>query len=71
MESLGRFWYYLKATQGPHCCMFNYRTAENSSRGQDIWREVHDQGGQHDRGGQHDQGSQHDQSSQHNNTKVV
>ena len=40
MESLGRFWYYLKATQGPHCCMFNYRTAENSSRGQDIWREV-------------------------------
>ena len=23
MESLGRFWYYLKATQGPHCCMFN------------------------------------------------
>ena len=40
MESLGRFWYYLKATQGPHCCMFNFRTAENSSRGRDIWREV-------------------------------
>ena len=40
MESLGRFWYYLKATQGPHCCMFNYRTTKNSSRGQDIWREV-------------------------------
>ena len=30
----------LKATQGPHCCMFNFRTAENSSRGRDIWREV-------------------------------
>ena len=40
MESLGRFWYYLKATQGPHCCMFNFRTTENSSRGRDIWREV-------------------------------
>ena len=40
MDSLGRLWYYLKATQGPHCCMFNFRTAENSSRGRDIWREV-------------------------------
>ena len=43
MESLGRFWYYLKATQGPHCCVSNFRTAENFSRGRDIWREV--QGG--------------------------
>ena len=41
MESLGRFWYYLKATQGPHCCVSNFRTTENSYRGRDIWREVH------------------------------
>ena len=40
MESLGRFWYYLKATQGPHCCVSNFRTTENSYRGWDIWREV-------------------------------
>ena len=40
MESLDRFWYYFKATQGPHCCMFNFRTAENSYRGRDIWRKV-------------------------------
>ena len=40
MESLGRFWYYLKATQGPHCCVSNFRTTENSYRGRDIWREV-------------------------------
>ena len=40
MDSLGRFWYYLRATQGPHCCMFNFHTTENSSRGRDIWREV-------------------------------
>ena len=40
MESLGRLWYYLEATQGPHCCMSNLCTTENSSRGRDIWREV-------------------------------
>ena len=40
MESLGRFWYYLEATQGPHCCVSNFRTTENSYRGRDIWREV-------------------------------
>ena len=40
MDSLGRFWYYSRATQGPHCCMSTFRRTENSYRGLDIWRKV-------------------------------
>ena len=40
MDSLGRFWYYLRATQGPHCWMFTFRRTKNSYRGWDIWRKV-------------------------------